>query len=460
MKTMAEHLSDQLITAYREGAATPLELLEADDHLAACAACRERVASGAVPSGLGALRAALAADGPPEHLSFESLAGYLDGDLGPIDRELAGAHLELCESCTSELADLRAFRAEMTTHAAAEHRPAARSGGGLRGWLAHPFVAIPLPALGAGAAAAALVFFLGVVPLRERLAAETARGAELARLRHDLDRRLTQMPELEARVETARQEARRAAEEARRLREEKEALLKSRPSGPGLPSVGRLALSDGPGGLAVDPEGHVVRTERLPAVVGEAVRRETLPRPVEMAAVIGLGGYVRGADEPAFAVEGPAGTAVESDRPTLRWRPLEGATGYRVALFTAAGDPVAESPVVTETRWTPAAPLKRGAVYQWEVVAYRGAQDLGKAPQPPAPDARFRVLDAAQLAEIREARRTQAGSHLALGVLYTRAGLFDAAERELEALAKANPESPLARKLLEQLRSLRLGEPQ
>jgi len=146
---------------------------------------------------------------------------------------------------------------------------------------------------------------------------------------------------------------------------------------------------------------------------------------------------------------------VEPARPTFRWSPQADATHYQVSIYDQELNRVAQSGLVTNVSWQPDAPLKRGAVYQWEVVAYREGQDLGKAPKPPAPEAKFRVLEEAQLREIEAARRESGSSHLALGVVYTRAGLLQEAERELDALARSNPDSPLARRLLQQIRSLR-----
>ena len=49
----------------------------------------------------------------------------------------------------------------------------------------------------------------------------------------------------------------------------------------------------------------------------------------------------------------------------------------------------------------------------------------------------------------------RSNSHLALGVFYTRAGLLNEAEREFQRLVKLNPQSELARKLLQSVRSIR-----
>jgi hypothetical protein len=44
---------------------------------------------------------------------------------------------------------------------------------------------------------------------------------------------------------------------------------------------------------------------------------------------------------------------------------------------------------------------------------------------------------------------------LTLGILYAQSGLLDDAEREFQALLRANPQSPLVRKLLRIVREKR-----
>ena len=77
------------------------------------------------------------------------------------------------------------------------------------------------------------------------------------------------------------------------------------------------------------------------------------------------------------------------------------------------------------------------------------------SPRPPAPQAKFRVLDQAKANELAQARRDHRSSHLTLGLLYADAGLLREAEQEFRLLQNANPNSELARTLLRQVQSLR-----
>ena len=155
-----------------------------------------------------------------------------------------------------------------------------------------------------------------------------------------------------------------------------------------------------------------------------------------------------------FAVRSPIGVVIEAARPTLRWDALAGATSYKVTIYDPNFNVVASTPPLTTTSWTVSQPLVRGKIYSWQVTALKADQEI-KSPKPPAPEARFKVLDAAKAGEIEQARRALANSHLALGVLYARAGLLNDAEREFNALLRANPGSEVARKLLSDVRKKR-----
>ena len=107
---MPEHLTTRSIERYRQLLMSPTELLAADDHLAACAACRELAAGGgALPTAFTALHEELetAGDEAPEHFSYEQLAAYVEHEMGEVEREVAASHLEFCAECAEEVRDLR-----------------------------------------------------------------------------------------------------------------------------------------------------------------------------------------------------------------------------------------------------------------------------------------------------------------------------------------------------------------
>jgi hypothetical protein len=157
---------------------------------------------------------------------------------------------------------------------------------------------------------------------------------------------------------------------------------------------------------------------------------------------------------PGFSLIGPAGTIVRADRPAFRWKSLNGATSYVVAVFDSSFNMVASSQAQPGTEWSPVNPLKRGETYSWQVTATKDGKEL-VSPAPPAPDAKFKILDASKMKELEQAKRMFSDSHLVLGILYERAGLLDDAEREFKTLYSSNPKSQTARKLLHDVKSLR-----
>jgi len=74
-------------------------------------------------------------------------------------------------------------------------------------------------------------------------------------------------------------------------------------------------------------------------------------------------------------------------------------------------------------------------------------------PRPPAPQAKFRVIDQTKANELAKAKRAYGSSHLTLGLLYAEAGLLREAEHEFRLLQKANPQSEIVKKLLRQLKN-------
>jgi hypothetical protein len=145
----------------------------------------------------------------------------------------------------------------------------------------------------------------------------------------------------------------------------------------------------------------------------------------------------------------PLGTAVRSTRPSFTWTDA-GADAYTVAIFDERFTEVARSPRIAGTSWTPAADLQRGGSYLWQVTAHRAAGDL-TAPQPPNPEARFVVIDAATAARIDALEGRASSDPLAFGILLADAGLVIDARAQLERAARVPATADAARRLLDSL---------
>jgi hypothetical protein len=135
----------------------------------------------------------------------------------------------------------------------------------------------------------------------------------------------------------------------------------------------------------------------------------------------------------SFDLLSPVGTTVLSDRPLMRWTPVAGAAKYVVSIFDAKFEKVAESPELTGTDWRVSKALPRGQVLIWQVTADRAGRRL-RAPQPPAPEARFEVVPEDVANRIAAIEQQHPGNSLLRAVLYANAGALDEAEEALRAM--------------------------
>ena len=432
---MSPHLTARQIEDFNRRLASPSELLAAMSHIASCEACREQVSSeqktrAAVVSFQGDLRRHAHSD----HLSYEALALCVDEGLSQADREVLESHLEICSPCAAELADLRAFKAEMTAYPEIERKPAASP------TLREKTIALlraPSYRISIRLASAATVVLLCVSIATLLLRKETV-------VPHP------EISELQPKDEpTQGQDA------------------KTGPQQTGAPNAAAVApaeiaeaIHDGGAVVAMDTEGNVTGLESLPTAYQKQVKAAFANRrvetPSELQELSGRTGLLMGSagEGPGFSLIGPVGTIVRTDRPGFRWKSLNGATSYMVAVYDSNFNKVASSEAQPGTQWSPASSLKRGETYSWPVIAMKDGKEL-VSPTPPTPDAKFKILDASKARELEQAKRMYPDSHLVLGVLYERAGLLDDAEREFKSLYASNPKSKTVRKLLGDLKSRR-----
>jgi anti-sigma factor RsiW len=449
---MNNHLSAEQLERYRRQALAPLELLDVDDHLATCEACRTQLlqaeaAGGGAPE--TAVREAVqAAEAEPFHLPEEQLAAYVDGQLAGADREIADSHLELCGQCAAEVRELRAFKVMMSTYPAQQHEP-----GRPVSWMQRlrsswrvPALWLSLPAVGAAAASAAALYFAGLRPLRVQVAQERHQVAQLQqandtmrRATGDLQQQVASVPDLRSQVA--------------RLQAENQALRQSHGTGGGVimgPPRPPQVATGGPGAR-----------EPLPAGVQAAIQRGRIEPPGLLAPTGGTHALmtIPAAGGP-FAPRAPVATAVLAERPPFSWNAKEGATGYNVVITDAQGHEIARGAGIPGTDWRPPQPLRRGQVYGWQVAALKDGQEIERAPQPPVA-AKFVVLDAARAASLDSERRRLAPRlnyvdyQLATGVLAAQAGLLDTAETALQAVLEVDPDSAPAQKLLAGVQAMR-----
>jgi anti-sigma factor RsiW len=170
------------------------------------------------------------------------------------------------------------------------------------------------------------------------------------------------------------------------------------------------------------------------------------PLPADLQAAPGT---LRGAPTPeSFSLVEPLGAIVYSDRPAFRWQLLPGAVSYRVEIYDDNFQLIYSSPMVVGDSWKASSPLPRGVSYRWQVTASKSGSTV-TAPAPPAPEARFQILDSETAKRIARADSQGSAGHLLAAVLFAQSGMRADANRELDALDPAVRDRPEVRKLID-----------
>jgi hypothetical protein len=423
-----EHLSQKQVEDYSQHLMPASELLPAGDHLESCEACRRRVESAInADSAFYALHAEATNGELGSHLTPEQTADYVDKNLSGESLQVVSDHLSNCEQCVFAVEDLRGFRNEIAPSLDREYRPAAvpaQTGSSWRERFASVFRVSPVPAFGGAALAVLLLAMMAWLVWRNPREREPqiAVGPTPASQPSPSVSPVSPSPEPEPQRVVVAQ------------------------------------LNDGGRVLALDQEGKLSGADELPPayqnLVAKALSTQRIEKSSQLQGLTRPPSSLMGSDnqEDQFALLEPAGRVLLTDKPAFRWSPLEGATGFVVEVYDSQFKLVATSPQLTEASWTTTLP--RGNVYSWQVKALKDGQEF-TSPRPPAPQAKFRILDQAKANEIARAKRAHGNSHLTLALLYAEAGLIREAEQELRIVRRANPNSEVARALLRSLQSQR-----
>ena len=212
----------------------------------------------------------------------------------------------------------------------------------------------------------------------------------------------------------------------------------------------RTRVKDAAGSLEIDQNGKLSTTAALsPAqqtLLADVLRNGKFATGVVPAELTSRQGTLLGpTTKTDFAPVSPLGMVAE-DRPQFEWKPLEGASAYRVSVFDKDFRQVATSENVTGTTWIATKSLPRATMLIWQVATkVKGANVT--APMPPAPEARFQIIAEGDSDAIIAARVQQPPSHLLLAALYAKSGMKADALRELSILEALNPDSEVVKKL-------------
>jgi Putative zinc-finger len=442
---LPEHLTENQIEYYGQQKLSAEELLPVSDHLGVCAECR-----GQVEKALGGDAAFFALHsevfGPaakavssPEmwmHPSIDQISEYVDEMMADEQLQLVKDHLTSCERCVLVVNDLRAFKNQVGPRLNREYRPGsvhARSESWGRRLLAFLPQTLQRPTLAFGSALMVLLLIaIGWMVWQRQQKKGTKPEVVIV-----TPPTLTPVP-TPSLVSTA----------------------SPLQSSEGDASRVVAQLNDGAGRVVLDTEGKLSGVESLPPayqrMLKDTLTSQRLAKSPLLAGLNRPGSSLMGGDKQGntFSVTEPIGKVIVSDRPTFRWSKLEGAAGYVVEVYDEKFNLAAASPQLTDNSWRPSEPLKRGAIYSWQVKAIKDGQEF-RSPRPPVMQARFRILDAGKANQLAQAKRAYASSHLMLGLLYAQAGLLEEAEQEFRALQKSNPDSALVKNLLSQINKLR-----
>ena len=441
---MVEHLNENQIINYGRQELSAAELLIVSDHLGTCEACRRQVETALNgDAAFFALRSEVF--GPTveiaalTHPPFEQIAEYVEGMPAGEERQVVKDHLISCEQCTVAVNDLRAFRNQVAPNLNREYHPGpvryASERHGPRFLAFLPSTLMRAPVAFSSALAVVLLMVTGWLVWQARQKRESMPEVVIATPTPTFTPLAA--PDVIPTVSPA-----------------------PAPESAAVPVIAQLNDGGGEDRVTLDREGKLSGADHLPPTYQRMVKEALLTQRLTKSSLLaGLNrpasSLMSGTEQSnRFSVTGPVGKVMESDRPTFRWSRLEGAKSYVVEVYDDKFNLVTTSPELVPNSWTAPQSLKRGGVYSWQVKAIKDGQEF-RSPRPPAPQAKFRILDQAKVNELAQAKRAYGSSHLALGLLYTQAGLLDEAEQEFRALQKSNPDSTLVRKLINQVQKLR-----
>jgi FtsZ-binding cell division protein ZapB len=442
-----KHLSDSEIRRYQRRETRPDELISANDHLAACAECFQRFHDPKlVEAAYRFVRESLETKSD-RHLLYEQLAGYADDSLGAPEREAVERHLASCEECEADLQsffDLSSLISTKDQRALFSKVPSVNASPTLRERLR---VSLQVPSFRSLLSARSLVQATSLLVIVAFVIWGVTRSTQ-----KQIDGLKLEITQLQAENDSMREKASNANAQIAQLKQNEEIRQA------GDQSQTALRLDDGIGQVALDETGTVQGLDALPAELRTAVqgaltsaRLQIAPGP---AVKIGRVGTLLGdgGDAETFKLITPVSSIVLSNIPAFKWEALPGATGYTVLLRDVNTGKEIESESLSDTQWTPKEPLARGHTYAWMVEAARDGRRL-RSPALNQPYAGFKVLEKHVFDNIQRAQASWGNSHLVMGILYAKAGLKDAARKELKELQAANPDVHIINKLIKSLDS-------
>lgn len=473
---MSDHVSSEEMEGFCAHTLESSEWRAVAAHLAACAACvqlfREtfRHRRNHAPAVINLSSEQWLKD---EHLEYEDLVDLADGKLDQIEGEMVSTHLKACGRCQEDVASFLEYRRQIDPELKVRYLPAGqrtftekflpRWSWSTVDW--KPAYTVSLLAAACGAILL-LAFFW-----KEGGGERQAQGVPSPSLMVGSPTPLIQVsvtPPVEQGAKDTHDVINKPNHDQANTRDVQKASPRPHTAStnnaikaPSRPTEQLVLLRDGGREVRINKISAVAGLDDVPLETRQLVKETLLAGEIAIPPIVdelagGKGGLrgSAGQDSP-FTLLAPARTVITEVQPTFKWDAMNEATGYRVMVAGTSGMEVANSGQLPAgaRAWTTSLPLKRGEIYSWVVVAMADGKAVA-APSPAAPEMKFKVLEESKWQELDRLKRA-AGSHLALGIFYARAGMLAEAERELKQLVNDNPDSPLALKLLRSVQAQR-----
>lgn len=438
------------------------DLAEIARHLADCSQCHRLLVSSLRELGLETPSFSLAPEFwlRHEHIDYDQLVELAEKRLDESDRELIDAHLETCPACREDVRSFLAFRQEIEPELGVRYGPGMQSPprGPVRQWnwwqgvARRPAYAVAAVILITVALAIAVMIFSNRTSVFEAWKGPNPQ--------------VTPKPTpsvggvVTAASPTTTPPNNESASTSPTPTIDPSPKRSIESPAPQIGNSAVLALNDGRSTITLNKDGQVTGLDDVPLGTKRDIATALVAEKIEAPAVLNSlapesttlrGNRSTGAP---FTLVSPGRTVIVENSPVFKWEQLAGAKAYRVYVLDSRGRQVAKSEDLpsANTEWKPSAPLDRGNIYSWVVIAVVDGKEI-VSPGAAAPAMRFQVLSANDIQKLDQLKRTR--SHLVLGVFYAKVGLLAEAEREFQELDRLNPDDKVAQKLLLSVRLVR-----
>ncbi len=424
-------LDERKLKNYLSGALPAGEIVSASEHVRGCEACRAQIA-GFAGYAKAAYELGSLASADQDCPQYETLSAYASEELSGVEYLSVERHITNCELCWDDVETLQEARSRASLAPSITVTPQMfgrkRSVWTVLGWKSTATAAI-----GVAAVAAVLVMSSSsVVKSPQKPTAVATNEAPRIIASAPVQPKKTVIASVPS---TVVHQIERPVVTHRTPRPEPVAVLKD-------------------GSVTVDKVGGKVRVKSggrdLVSVVAAAVEKKlrTGKLPADMqVAMLDSDDMVRG---PQGTIEinkiSPKPASIAPNTPSFKWEAVDGADKYRVEVSKLDGTTALyEETSVNEFQSTKA--LTTG-YYKWTVWVRLGEY----AEWNPSQAIWFRVLSKNESDLLSGAKARYSDSHLVMGTVYEKLGMNDEAQSEFKALVRENPNSKLARKMLDGVR--------